>query len=76
MTADMFFRRCLGIMALAFARCLGRGFLNKAGRCWNRPDGAFGLRPSIETRRFVERVRTYYSRSFARKKERWPQACR
>lgn len=34
------------IIELATARILGRGELNKAGRCWNRLEDVFGLRPN------------------------------
>ena len=34
------------IIELATTRILGRGELNKAGRCWNRLEDVFGLRPN------------------------------
>lgn len=34
------------IVELAFARILGRGELNKVGRCWNRLENVLGLRPN------------------------------
>lgn len=34
------------ITALSWTRCLGRGALNKAGRCWNRLQDVYGLRPN------------------------------
>ena len=34
------------MIELAFARCLGRGELNKAGRCWKRMEDVFGLCPN------------------------------
>ena len=38
------------IVELAFARCLGRGELNKAGRCWNRLEDVLGLRPNTSAK--------------------------
>mgnify|MGYP000869324921 CR=1 FL=1 len=35
------------LVELAFTRCLGRGELVKAGRCWNRLEDVLGLRPNI-----------------------------
>jgi len=34
------------IVELVFARCLGRGELNKCGRCWNRLEDVLDLRPN------------------------------
>lgn len=34
------------IVELVFARLLGRGELNKCGRCWNRLEDVMGLRPN------------------------------
>lgn len=34
------------LVELAFARCLGRGELSKAGRCWSRLEDVLGLRPN------------------------------
>jgi transposase len=34
------------IIELVFARILGRGELNKCGRCWNRLEDVLGLRPN------------------------------
>jgi hypothetical protein len=34
------------IVELAFARCLGRGELSKAGKCWKNLDDVLGLRPN------------------------------
>lgn len=34
------------IVELSFARILGRGELNKVGRCWNRLEDVLGLRPN------------------------------
>lgn len=34
------------IVELCFARLLGRGELNKVGRCWNRLEDVLGLRPN------------------------------
>lgn len=34
------------MIELAFARCLSRGELNKAGRCWKRLEDVFGLCPN------------------------------
>lgn len=47
------------ILELCFARLLGRGELNKAGRCWNRLEDVLGLRPNTSPKslsRTLERV--------------------
>lgn len=47
------------IAELAFARCLGRGALSKAGRCWKRLEDVLGLRPATSPAglsRTLERV--------------------
>jgi hypothetical protein len=36
------------MILLAFARCLGKGELNKAGRCWKKLDDVLGLRPNTD----------------------------
>ncbi len=42
------------IMELAFARCLGRGTLSKAGRCWKDLDDVLGLRPNTSPKALSE----------------------
>lgn len=42
------------IVELATARILGRGELNKAGRCWNRLEDVFGLRPNTSPKSLSE----------------------
>lgn len=47
------------MIELAFTRCLGRGELNKAGRCWNRLEDVLGLRPNTSPKslsKTLERV--------------------
>jgi len=36
------------MIELAFARCLGRGEMKKAGRCWKNLDDVLGLRPNTD----------------------------
>jgi len=36
------------MILLAFTRCLGKGELNKAGRCWKRLDDVLFLRPNTD----------------------------
>jgi len=42
------------MIELAFARCLGRGELNKAGRCWKSLDDVLGLRPDTDPSSLAE----------------------
>lgn len=43
---EAFPRDHLELVEMAFARCLGRGELLKAGRCWNRLEDVLGMRPN------------------------------
>ena len=42
------------IMELAFARCLGKGTLSKAGRCWKNLDDVLDLRPNTSPKALSE----------------------
>ena len=45
---------CGEIIELAFARCLGRGELKNAGKCWKRLDDVLGLRPNTSPKSLSE----------------------